>query len=147
MVNLKDVEVHVVSSFDNREFVEFDNPKALTSSDEHSSEKFIEAITGLAYHIKVNIKPDFKMYAADGIKIRISIDGGVVSFSNFYPRNLVEKRKSTGSPMIFSTVPFREGSVWRNSKYSFGSLNIGEPSEELFHANIIICLRRRCRNR
>ena len=132
MVNLKDVEVHVVSSIDDREFVEFDNPKALTSNDEHSSEKFIEAITGLGFHIKVNIKPGFKMYAADGINIGILIDGGVVQFYQFHPRNLVEKCKSTGSPMIFSTVRFREGSVWRSSKYSFGSLNIGEPPDELF---------------
>lgn len=131
MVKLEHVEVHVVSSSDDSEFVELDNPKSLTSRHEHSSEKFIEAVTGLAYHIKVNINPSFKMYAADGISIEICIDGGVVNFAKFYNRDLVEKRKRTGSPSIISTIRFLEGSVWRRSKYFFGSLNIGEPPEGL----------------
>ncbi|MCJ1265365.1 hypothetical protein MMC22_005242 [Lobaria immixta] len=126
MVAFKDIEVHVVSSSDDRELVEYDNPKAITPGDINSKEKFIEAITGLVYHIKVIVRPSFKLHRADGIKIRVKIDGGVVNQSNYYVRDTVNQRQRTGSPFIISEVKFREGSIWQKSTYSFGSLNIDE---------------------
>ncbi|MCJ1262949.1 hypothetical protein MMC22_002819 [Lobaria immixta] len=122
----KDIEVHVVSSSDDRELVEYDNPKAITPGDINSKEKFIEAITGLVYHMKVIVKPSFKLQGADGIRIGVRIDGGVVNQRTYYDRDTVKQRQRTGSPFIDSKVKFQEGSIWRKSTYSFGSLNIDE---------------------
>ena len=135
MVAFKDIEVHVVSSSDDRELVEYDNPKAITPGDTNSKEKFIEAITGLVYHIKVIVRPGFKLHRADGIKIRVKIDGGVVSHYTYYDRDTVKQRQRTGSPFINSKATFREGSTWRKSTYSFGSLNIGKSREKLASQN------------
>lgn len=123
MVTLEHVEVHIiVSSSDDREFIEFDNPKAIPSSNEHSSDKFIGAITDLTYHIEVNLKPSFQLYAADGIWIGIKIDGGVVSQGREYSRRDIKEKWRTGSPFLDTDVEFRQGSIWRKSTFSFGSL-------------------------
>lgn len=131
MVTIKDVEVHIVSSSDGRELVEFDNPKAIASTDNYLSERFIEAITYQAYHIEVKLKPSFKLYAADGIKINLYVDGGTVNQSQFYDRDSVEKKQKTGSPIIYSTAIFREGAVWHQVTFSFGSLEIGKSPRRL----------------
>lgn len=129
MVALKGVQVRIVSSSDGRDFVEYDNPKATTSSDDHSSEKFIEAITDRTYHIEVNVLPSFKLYTADGIKIGLRIDGTAVDKYRYHKRDEVEKKQKTGAPFIDSWVNFREGSTWRRTKYSFGPLKIGKTCE------------------
>lgn len=135
MVTLEHVEVHIVSSFDDRELVEFDNPNAIPSSNKHSTEKFIEAITDLTYHIKVNLKPSFQLYAADGIRIGIKIDGGVVSQGSEYSWREIEEKRRTGSPFLDADVEFRQGSIWRQSTFSFGSLNMGESCQSLASHN------------
>lgn len=127
MVTLKGIEVHIVSSSDDCEFHEYENPNVDSSCDSSKSEKFIEALTDLTYHIKVNIKPSFKLYDADGISVGLTIDGGVVSQRKYYHRDCVEKSKRTGVGFINTAVGFREGSIWRRSTFSFGSLNIGNP--------------------
>lgn len=131
MVTLKGIEVHVVSSSDNCELLEYDNPNAGSSSDENTTEKFIEAVTDLTYHIKINVNPCFKLYDADGILIWLKIDGGVVSHSRFYDRDRVVEKQRTGSSFIDDSFTYQEGSVLRKSKYSFGSLNIGKSYEIL----------------
>lgn len=131
MVTNEDIEVHIVSSSDDRDFVEYDNPKAVASGNKTSKEKFIEAITGQVYHIKVIVKPSFKLYAADGISIGFMIDGGVVKLRDYYRRDVVEERQRTGSPFINSSAPFQEGSIRRRATYSFGSLNIGKSRDNL----------------
>ena len=132
MVTNEDIEVHIVSSSDDCDLVEYDNPKAITSGDKTSKEKFIEAITGLVYHIKVIVKPSFKLYGADGINIGFMIDGGVVRLRDYYTRDVVEERQRTGLPFINSSASFQEGSIRRRATYSFGSLNIGQSRENLF---------------
>lgn len=47
MAVLKDIEVLIVSTSGDLAIDEFDKPEANTSSHKHSSEKYIEAITGL----------------------------------------------------------------------------------------------------
>lgn len=131
MVTIKDVEVHIVSSSDGHELVEFDNPKAVASTDNYWSERFIEATTYQAYHIEVKLKPSFKLYAADGIRITFYIDGGTIRNSIFYDRNSVEKKQKTGSPIICSTAIFRGGAVWHQATFSFGSLEIGKSPRRL----------------
>lgn len=131
MVTIKDIEVHIVSSSDGRELVEFDDPNDITSQDSYVSKKFIEAITDLTYHIEVHLKPGFKLYGASGIKIGLTIDGGVVSQSVYYGRLSVEQNQRSGSAFVNSTVLFRERAIWRRSTYSFGSLKIGKSGERL----------------
>lgn len=131
MVRIKDVEVHIVSSSDGRQIVEFDSPNAITSTGNNSSERFIEAITDQAYHVEVKLKPSFKLYTADGIKIKLYIDGGTVDGFRYYDRNSVEEKQRTGSPFIHSTASFREGALWHRTKFSFGSLKIGKSRKTL----------------
>lgn len=143
MVAFKNIDVHVVSSSDDREFVEYDDPRLIHKRDTNSKEKFIEAITGLVYHIKVIVRPSFKLHRADGISIGVKIDGRVVSHSTYYDRDTVKQRHGTGSPFIDSKVKFREGSIWRKSTYSFRSLNVGKSRERLASHNSNMRLRRR----
>lgn len=126
MVTNEDIEVHIVSTSDGHRLVEYDNPKANASSDKHSSEKFIEAITGLTFRIEVKVKPSFQLYAADGIQIGLRIDGEVVRHSTYRRWDQVEKMQRTGKPFIDSSASFLDGLVWRKITYSFGSLKIGK---------------------
>lgn len=136
MVARKDIEVRVVSSSDGRQFVEYENPKPITSTNNQwwQSEKFIEAITDAAYHIEVYIQPNFKLHGADGIKIGLKIDGGdVVGHSKYYDRESVVQKQRTGLPVIDDRVRIHQasgqGPRWHKSKYSFGSLKIGKSRE------------------
>ena len=81
------------------------------------------------------MRPSFKLHRADGINIGLKIDGGVVSHYTYYDRDTVKQRQRTRSPFIDSRVRFREGSIWRKSTFSFGSLNIGKSRERLASHN------------
>lgn len=131
MVTNDHIEVHIVASSDGRQLAEYDDPKASASSDRHLLERFIEATTGLIYRIEVKVKPEFELFAADGISFNLNIDGEVVNQSVYYGRVEVEKRQRTGSPFIDSWAMLLEGSLWRKLTYTFGSLKIGKSRERL----------------
>lgn len=126
MVQLQGVRVHVVCSSSARVLDEYSDITVVPSGNKLLAERFIEATTGLKFQIEVNIEPSFELWDADGIYIRVIIDGGVVKKAIFYSKEQVEEQKRTSTPFIDGSAIYQEGSAWCKAMYSFGSLNIGK---------------------
>ncbi|KAL8709804.1 MAG: hypothetical protein Q9225_007401 [Loekoesia sp. 1 TL-2023] len=126
MAILKDVEVRVVSKATGQPLEEYDKPGSPSSADGHAVGKYIEARTGEDFRVEVFIKKGFNCFAAWGIKVGITIDGGVVDYYKTVSRFQVKRRKISGNPIVFDSVSHSEGSLHSRIGFRFGSLTMNE---------------------
>lgn len=131
MVLLKDVEVKVaLNSGDGvtagEAFREYPNPEPRTSSDEWLAERYIEAKPGQEFQVEVYLKPSFKLFAADTLRVSLRIDDGTVQFRRNYDETRIAANISEGKPFIFHDVLNTDGRQHSMVSFSFGSLSVGK---------------------
>ena len=126
MAILDGIEVRIASKTTGKAFHEYDKPNAPPSIDGLSTEKFIQAETGLEFHIEIFVKPSFKFYHASGLQVRVNIDGGKVDRRRYYSKESLREYGLKGEPVILDDVIYKEGTQWYRIKLNFSSLDIGE---------------------
>lgn len=136
MAILKDIEVRIARNTSGKVFAE-DAGDALPeyqkpdSSDNHSQtsvERYVEAVTGQPFQIEVYIKPSFKIYEADGIRVGLEIDDRTVFF-HYFKKGQVEQGQQAGEPLVVSSVSRVEGARYFKMGFVFGILYLGEHDQ------------------
>ncbi|KAL9118915.1 MAG: hypothetical protein Q9187_004531 [Circinaria calcarea] len=87
MVVIDDVEFYIVSTGTGSKFHEYDNPERDQTANENEVEKYIEAETNVEFGIVAVLKAGFNYHNADGVNLRIEIDG--TRRAVYYPKNMV----------------------------------------------------------
>ena len=136
MVVLKDFEVKVaLKTTDGLSpgdaIKEYPNPEPGTSSDEWLAERYIEAKPGQEFQVEVYLKPSFKLFAADRLKVSFCIDNGTVDFYKAYKEKQIAGNISEGKPFIIHSVLDTDGRQHSRVSFSFGSLTVGKWTQTM----------------
>ena len=146
MVLLKDFEVRVALKptdgvAPGEAFKEYPNPKPSASSHEWLAERYIEAKPNQEFQVEVYLKPSFKLFAANTLKVSLRIDNDTVSFNKYYNEEWIAANISKGKPFILHNVLNTDGKQHSMVSFSFGSLSVGKwikPSSVHRRGNILI---------
>ncbi|KAG7008076.1 hypothetical protein G7Y79_00007g022010 [Physcia stellaris] len=131
MVLLKDFEVRVALKptdgvAPGEAFKEYPNPKPSASSHEWLAERYIEAKPNQEFQVEVYLKPSFKLFAANTLKVSLRIDNDTVSFNKYYNEEWIAANISKGKPFILHNVLNTDGKQHSMVSFSFGSLSVDE---------------------
>jgi hypothetical protein len=120
MAILDDIEVVVVS--EDKELTEYDNPDGEDQSATRTTEKLIEASTGMKFAVRYTIKPSFRLHGADGVSIHLYADG-----QHLYGKTVGATMFRREFSQTHSIVKYfcHERNTWMDAKLAFGSLQIG----------------------
>ena len=129
MAILEDVEVFIKSTATGERLVEYDNPDPEDEAGSLQVEKFVEAQSEAEFQVVVNLKAGFDYHGADGVRVRLVLDGGAVRRhwykckSELVPINdkLLEDKSFS-----FATVSSKRGEDWIRVAFSFGKVDVGE---------------------
>ena len=106
---------------------EYPGPKPKIEYDGDLVEKYVEAVANQEFQIEIYFKPEFDMFDADDVQIRMSIDHDSVRMGKMIPKDHVIHCSSTGSPLIISDMyHLNDAGEHRRLSFSFGSLEGGE---------------------
>ena len=120
MAILKNVEVFIYSRSTQNKLSEFDVPDFETTIEDNKIEKYVEATTDEEFGIAVGVKHGFDFRGADGLKILIDIDGGIVERPWFVNRSDARKGYRTEDTNV------NQLGKWHKVYFAFGSVSIGE---------------------
>ncbi|KAI9868809.1 MAG: hypothetical protein M1813_004660 [Trichoglossum hirsutum] len=132
MAILDDIEVVVVS--EDKELTEYDNPDGEDQSATRTTEKLIEASTGMKFAVRYTIKPSFRLHGADGVSIHLYADG-----QHLYGKTVGATmfRREFSQTHSIAKYFCHERNTWMDAKLAFGSLQIVEGGSEQTSSRLI----------
>lgn len=96
-----------------------------TDADNEKIVRYIEAVDDQQFMIQVNIKPYFLYFMADGVRITVEIDGGVVRDWEFISKPSVGKRKTDRVFIKAHGCERHVSGLWEKVEFIFAKLQIG----------------------
>ena len=110
----------------------YNDPDASDHENPYRRRRYIEAVTGATFAIKVIITDQFdfrKIHRNDGILVDLTVDGHDWDHGCYCTREDVEDEWATGEPCTISFHEFEHFSdktgKWMKSEYSFNALKLG----------------------
>ncbi len=126
MAILNDIEVRIASRTTGKVLKEYEKPYTVQSAEKLFIEKFIEAETGLEFHVEVFVNSKFQYYQASGILFGVHIDGDRVATYRYTSKEVLRQQVIDREPTVIDDVPHKEGDRSCRIKFNFGSLGISE---------------------
>lgn len=125
----KGILVQVIS---NGEILEsYDDPDTNDDEDPYQRQRYIEAVTGATFAVKVIITDQFDLChisRKDGIIVKLSVDGFYWGAGYHQTRERLEEGFQKGKPCTYHFDDFTHFSEktgrWMKSEYSFGALKL-----------------------
>ena len=122
----------LVQVFSNGQILEsYDDPDTNDDEDPYQRQRYIEAVTGATFAVKVIITDQFDfchISPKDGIIVKFSVDGFYWGEGYYQTRKHLEECFQRGTPCTFHFDDFTHFSEktgrWMNSEYSFSALKL-----------------------
>ncbi|MCJ1433775.1 hypothetical protein MMC27_003140 [Xylographa pallens] len=134
MAVLEHVEVKIISSSTGQQLKEYDDPEPETIAEDEETgseeiKKYIEAESGEEFKIQVTLKKGFCYHGADGILIRVHIDGDALSrqYWRLRPSYVsASTRLPTDIVEFVSSTNVKRGEEWCQMNFGFGEVIVNE---------------------
>ncbi|KAL8641890.1 MAG: hypothetical protein Q9228_001364 [Teloschistes exilis] len=103
----------------------YDDPDETTEEDSWETQKYVEAVTGATFEIKVTLDRSFYWDKCDAVRMTIDFDGNASRYRDI-DRIAVLVTKAEGSSAHFTGMLryHPESDQWTSGKYSFGALDV-----------------------
>ncbi len=109
----------------------YDDPDTNDNENPYQRQRYIEAVTGATFAVKVIITDQFDfchINRGDGVAVRFSVDGLNRDLGYYQTREDIEKYFRAGIPCCFKFDKFTHFSDktgrWMESEYSFNALKL-----------------------
>ena len=110
----------------------YNDPDARDNENLYQRQRYIEAVTGATFAIKVIITDQFglrKIDRKDGVNVQLTVDGFHWGHSYYFTRENIEDSWRRSIPCTFHFHEFAHFSdktaQWMKSEYSFSALKLG----------------------
>ena len=99
----------------------YDDPDDTNHGDPRKCLRYIEAITGATFMLKITLTPDYVQGPCDAVRVKVSFDDGPVSF---YQDILTSPSVPRNARFSHISQYCRETRQWKQGALSFGKLDI-----------------------
>ncbi|KAL9587585.1 MAG: hypothetical protein Q9212_000162 [Teloschistes hypoglaucus] len=127
MAHFKEATFEIISG--NESLPIYDDPDGTTEEDSEEIQKYVEAVTGATFEVKVTLDQSFYWDKCDAVRVSIDFDGNPGVYRDI-DRNavLVTKTEGSSARLVGMLRYHPESDQWTRGKYSFGALDVTDSN-------------------
>lgn len=105
----------------------YDDPEAHENEDPWTQQRYIEAITGAKFKIKVTLKDSFAFNSSDAVRVRFTLDSANHSYSQDIKRQDFKSNQIRSARLDRMRTYCPQTNRWLQGCLVLGGLKIGMP--------------------